>query len=109
MIINESNNQNDYEEIEIRDPRKFISAIGGIMDSGMKESTDFVLTEASDEEEKEAMRKQIQNILKRNRMSIPPTVQEIKRSGNKINIPWFLVGTLLSKAHTYGLEKKQDK
>lgn len=106
MIINESNRANDYEEIEIKDPKKFISAIGGIMDSGMKESCDFVLNEYSDEEEKEMLKNRVKDILKRNKMSAPPTVQEIKRNDNKIQVPWFLVGTLLSKAKNYGLEKK---
>lgn len=106
MIINESNNRQDYEELTIKNPSRFISAIGGIVDSGMKESEDFILTEKSDEEIQKEMEKQIRQILNQNKMSVPPTPREIQRSGNKIKVPWFLVGTLLSKAHTYGLEKR---
>lgn len=102
MIINESNsNKKDYEELEIVNPQKFISAMGGIMDSGLKESD-----ESMDDWRKDMIKKNIKDTLKRNKMSVPPTPREIQRSGNKIKVPWFLVGTLLSKAHTYGLEKK---
>lgn len=103
MIINESIGRDDYDEIEIKNPQKFISAIGGIMDSGVRES----LTEDVDRQKR--MEQQIVSILKQNKMSTPPTVQEIKRNDNKIKVPWFLVGTLLSKAKEYGLEKKRNK
>ena len=82
-------------------------AIGGLTDNGLKESDESYEQMRSD---RRAMnRKEIENILKQNKMSNPPTVQEIKKSGNKIKIPWFLVGTLLSKAHTYGIEKDKDR
>lgn len=102
MIINESNSRNDYEEIEIKDPRKFISAIGGLMDNGLKEAIDDDPEIKANAEELD----QIFKIAKMNRMSVPPTIQQITKNDNKIKVPWFLVGTLLSKAKNYGLEKK---
>ena len=104
MIINESKRNNDYEELEIKNPQKFIAAIGGITGSGLKESEDS--WEELLKKESDITAKEIEQILNKNKMSIPPTVQEIKRSGNKIKVPWFLVGTLLGRAQTYGLEKK---
>lgn len=110
MIINESSNKNDYKEMRITNTQKFISAIGGLMDNSLKESSkDLMSYEELRKQRRELNAKQVADMLRSNKMSNPPTVQEIKQRGNKIKVPWFLVGTLLSKAHSYGLEKDKDK
>ena len=103
MIINESSKQKSYEEFEIKDPKKFISAIDNIIDSskGLTESDDYDLSKFAEDYKDE-----IRAALKMNKMSAPPTRSEIEKSGSKFKVPWFLVGTLLNKAKNYGLEKK---
>lgn len=109
MIINESSSKNDYVELEIQDPRKFISAIGGLTANTLKEAKDddvpYYLKGKLDPEEMEAFGRELEMSLHRNKMSAPPTVQEIKKNDNKIKVPWFLAGTLLTHARNYGLRK----
>ena len=91
MIINES--RKDPVEFEIVNPKKFISAMGGLVDNSINEDKAF-----------DAMLRQM---LANNKMSAPPTPTEVKKSNNKIKIPWALVGVAMHRLQDWGINKKK--
>lgn len=96
----ELNEAKEDVTFEVTNPSKFIDAIGGLMDSGMYESTDPYGKDFEDE---------VLRIIKRNYGKVPPTASDIKRRNNKIKVPWFLAGALTSKLVNYGLRKDDKK
>lgn len=88
------NSEIDETKMKIDNLNKEIKALG---------------TEKYEDERRERFRKELENTLERNRnISVSPIVHEVEKpKKEEVKIPWFLVGTMMSKAHYAELEKRK--